>query len=58
MKTSAQCRNEISDKITTEKKKKGTNYGNGHPCTECNSKRTIRGKLCVKCREEIRNKSN
>ncbi len=42
-----------TDVKTTEKKKKGNDYLNGHPCTECNGKRTIRGKLCVKCREEV-----
>ena len=40
-----------------EKKKKGKNYNDAPSCIECNSKRTIRGKLCVKCRESAKARS-
>ncbi len=40
--------------VKKAKSPKGKNYGKAPGCIVCEAKRTIRGKLCIKCRKEVK----
>ena len=40
--------------VKKAKSPKGKNYGKALGCILCEAKRTIRGKLCIKCRKEVK----
>ena len=45
-------------KVKKSKSPKGKNYSKGHSCMLCEAKRTIRGKLCIRCRKEVVDAAN
>ncbi len=40
------------------KSPKGNNYTKAPSCMLCDAKRTIRGKLCIRCRKEVVDAAN